>query len=190
MDHEFQQHRLARIEGYNITRARLHTICKRNRHPGEFEKAIAEHLAAPSAKIAAWRRSEMEQAGCREGIRLAALEFYWEHRQAAHPKDLNPELHKRSPILDFELIVHVETGRTSYWAAGAQAHPSVVVSPGTSSFRKPTFVLRRGTMYEPVKELDRAFRRRPCGFSNRFTLRYSVLQFRAHVLLDQTTDRL
>jgi hypothetical protein len=82
MDYEFQQHRLARIEGYNITRARLQSqfangigdLCR-------FENAIAEHLAMPPIKIAAWRQSELDQAGCREGMRLAALEFYWEHRE-------------------------------------------------------------------------------------------------------------
>ena len=82
MDYEFQQHRLARIEGHNITRARLQSqFANGIGDPGEFEKAIAEQLAMPPTKIAAWRQSEMEQAGCREGIRLAALEFYWEHRE-------------------------------------------------------------------------------------------------------------
>ncbi len=94
VDHEYQQHRLARIEGYNITRARLQVqFGSGTTDPAELEKAIAAHLSAPSVKIAAWRRSEMEQAGYQEGVRLAALEFYWEHRQAAHPKELNPELH-------------------------------------------------------------------------------------------------
>ena len=82
MDYEFHQHRLARIEGYNITRARLQSqfangigdLCR-------FENAIAEHLAMPPTKIAAWRQSEMEQAGFREGSHLAALGFYWEHRE-------------------------------------------------------------------------------------------------------------
>ncbi len=82
MDHEYQQHRLARIEGYNITHAQLRSqFANGIGDPGEFEKTIAEHLAAPSARIAAWRRSEMEQAGFREGVRLAALEFYWERRE-------------------------------------------------------------------------------------------------------------
>ncbi len=87
MDHEYQQHRLARIEGYNITRARLQVqFGSGTTDPAELEKAIAEHLSAPSAKIAAWRRSEMEQAGYQEGVRLAALEFYWEHRHEMYVK--------------------------------------------------------------------------------------------------------
>ena len=87
MDNEYQQHRLARIEGYNITRARLQVqFGKGITNPAELEKAIAEHLSAPSANIAAWRRSEMEQAGFQEGVRLAALEFYWEHRKETYVK--------------------------------------------------------------------------------------------------------
>jgi hypothetical protein len=83
MDHEFQQHRLARIEGYNITRARLQSqFANGIADPVEFEKAIAQHWSAPPAAIAAWRRSEMEQTGFREGGCLAALEFYWENRVA------------------------------------------------------------------------------------------------------------
>jgi hypothetical protein len=82
MNQEFEQHRLARIEGHNITRARLQSqFANGIGDLGEFEKAIAEHLAVPPTKIAAWRQSEMGQAGFREGIRLAALEFYWEHRE-------------------------------------------------------------------------------------------------------------
>ena len=86
MNHEYQQHRLARIEGYNITRARLQVQFGSGTDPAELEKAIAEHLSAPSAEIAAWRRSETEQAGYQEGVRLAALEFYWEHRHEMYVK--------------------------------------------------------------------------------------------------------
>jgi hypothetical protein len=35
----------------------------------------------PPAIIAVWRQSEMEQAGRQEGMRLAALEFYWARRE-------------------------------------------------------------------------------------------------------------
>ena len=82
MNQEFQQHRLARIEGHNITRARLQSqFANGIGDAGEFEKAIAKQLAMPPTKIVAWRQSEMEQAGFREGISLAVLEFYWEHRE-------------------------------------------------------------------------------------------------------------
>ena len=82
MNHEFQQYRLARIEGYNITHARLQSqFANGIGDLGEFGKAIAERLTTPPVAIAGWRQSEMEQAGIREGIRLAALEFFWEHRE-------------------------------------------------------------------------------------------------------------
>ena len=82
MNHEFQQYRLARVEGYNITRALLESRFDSGIGDlGKFEKAIAEQLAMPPTTTAAWRQSEMEQAGCREGMRLAALEVYWEHRE-------------------------------------------------------------------------------------------------------------
>ena len=83
MDQTYQQHRLARIEGYNIARARLQSqFANGIGDLGEFEKTIVEHLTAPSARVVAWRRSEMERAGFTEGVRWAALEFYWENREA------------------------------------------------------------------------------------------------------------
>ena len=89
MNHQFQQYRLARIEGYNITRARLQSrFANGIRDHGELGKAIAEQLAMPPTAIAASRRSEMEQAGSCEGMRLAELEFYWEHREEIRPATL------------------------------------------------------------------------------------------------------
>jgi hypothetical protein len=91
VDYEFQQHRLARIEAYNITRARLQSeFASGIGDPAEFEGAISEYLAMPTAQVAAWRQSEIEQAGVREGVRLAALEFYWEHRQQIRAATLVP----------------------------------------------------------------------------------------------------
>lgn len=81
MNHEFRQYRLARIEGYNITHASLESRFHRGiADLSEFEKAIAEQVAAAPTTVVAWRQSELEQQGCREGIRLAALEFYWDRR--------------------------------------------------------------------------------------------------------------
>jgi len=100
---DFQQYRLARIEARRITRARLEAqfkngICDFD----ELEKAIAGQLETDAIRCIPWRRSEIEQTGCREGIHLAAMEFYWEHRHelrraagdkhaqtkpAAHPPD-------------------------------------------------------------------------------------------------------
>src|SRR5437660_8504226 len=82
MNTEFQQHRLARIEARRMTRARLEAQFKNGIHDfDELEKAIAGQLEAEATKCIPWRRSETEQTGCREGIYIAALEFYWEHRQ-------------------------------------------------------------------------------------------------------------
>ncbi len=52
MNHEFQQYRLARIEGHNITRARLQSqFANGIGDPGEFGKAIAEQLAMPPGRL-------------------------------------------------------------------------------------------------------------------------------------------
>jgi hypothetical protein len=44
-----------------------------------FERAI-EHQLTMEPTCTPWRKSEIEQTGCREGMRIAALEFYWAHR--------------------------------------------------------------------------------------------------------------
>lgn len=80
MDHEFQQYRFARIEGQNITRARLEAQFKDGiTGLEELEKAIEQQLTMEPT-CTPWRKSETERAGCREGMRMAALEFYWAHR--------------------------------------------------------------------------------------------------------------
>ena len=81
MNREFQQYRLAGIEGYRITRAGLQAQFK-NRiiSIDELENAVTQQLAVEST-CAPWRTSEIERTGCREGSRLAALEFFWEQRQ-------------------------------------------------------------------------------------------------------------
>jgi hypothetical protein len=81
MNPEFQQYRFARIEAHRITWARLEAqFKKRVVDFDELEKAIAGQLETDATRCIPWRRSEIEQTGCREGINLAALEFYWEHR--------------------------------------------------------------------------------------------------------------
>jgi len=85
MNQEFQQYRFARIEGQNITRARLEGQF-RDAVPDleELEKAIEQQLTMEPTCMP-WRRSELEQTGCREGMRMAALEFYWAHRHGLRP---------------------------------------------------------------------------------------------------------
>jgi len=81
MNREFQQYRFARIEAHNVTRARLESQFKDGITDLErLEKAIEQELTE-TTKCAPWRRSEIEQIGCREGARMAALEFFWTHRQ-------------------------------------------------------------------------------------------------------------
>lgn len=81
MNAEFQQYRFARIEGHNITGARLEAQFKDGiTNLNELEEAIAEQLTAEGTNCA-WRKSEIEQTAYREGMRLAALEFFWSHRQ-------------------------------------------------------------------------------------------------------------
>ncbi len=82
MNSDFQRYRFARIEGHNITRARLGTQFRNGiTDLDEVESAIAKELTAEPTNCAPWRKTEVEQTGCREGIRMAALEFYWSLRQ-------------------------------------------------------------------------------------------------------------
>ena len=81
MIREFEQYRFARIEGRNVTRARLQSQFKgRFNDLEELEKAIALELGMESP-CAPWRKSEIEQIGCREGMRLAIHEFFGELRR-------------------------------------------------------------------------------------------------------------
>ena len=81
MNRQLLQVRLARIEGYRITRARLDEQFQ-NGIGGldALEAAVADQLAANNSGLP-WRTSETERASCSEGIRLAALEFFWDHYQ-------------------------------------------------------------------------------------------------------------
>jgi hypothetical protein len=81
MNLEFQQYRFARIEAQNITRTRLETQFKHGvGDPHEFERAI-ERFVEMKSTCTPWRNSELEQAGSRDGARMAALEFFWMHRR-------------------------------------------------------------------------------------------------------------
>jgi len=83
MDREFQQYRFARIEAQNITRARLEEQLKEGIGTlEEVDKAI-EQLIMTEPACTPWRTSEVERAASRDGMRMAALEFYWAHR---HPR--------------------------------------------------------------------------------------------------------
>jgi hypothetical protein len=79
---ESEQYRFALIEGYRITLSRLEEQFKdRAINLEEMEAAVSEQLAKETT-CAVWRRSETERAGCREGVRLAALQFLSQYREA------------------------------------------------------------------------------------------------------------
>jgi len=81
MNDIYQQYRFARVEGRNITRARLEAQFRDGiTDLEELENAIEQQLTM-EPMCTPWRESEVEQTGCREGMRMAALEFYWAHRQ-------------------------------------------------------------------------------------------------------------
>lgn len=81
MNREFQEYRFARIEAHNITRARLEAQFKDGiGNLEEVEKAI-EQLITTEPICTPWHTSEVEQAGSRDGTRMAALEFYWGYRR-------------------------------------------------------------------------------------------------------------
>jgi len=77
-----EQYRFARIEGYRITLPRLEEQFKDGAvNLEEMKDALSEQLAK-RAFCAPWRRSEIERAGCRDGMRLAALEFLSQYQDA------------------------------------------------------------------------------------------------------------
>lgn len=79
MNQDFQEYRFARIEAQNITRARLEAQFKEGiGNLEKLERAI-EQLLTTNSTCTPWRKTELEQAGSRDGARMAALEFYWAH---------------------------------------------------------------------------------------------------------------
>ncbi|MGB6868818.1 MAG: hypothetical protein WBD93_04330 [Acidobacteriaceae bacterium] len=86
MNRESEQYRFARLEAYHATLAHLEEQFRdRAINLGEMEAAVAEHLGKEWL-CAPWRKSESERAGCREGMRLAGLQFLSQYREVL----LNP----------------------------------------------------------------------------------------------------
>ena len=88
MEREFQQYRYARIEAQNITRARLEAQFKDGIGSLEVVEKTIEKLITTGPRCTPWRQSELEQAGSRDGTRIAALEFYWSHRRRRQSSSL------------------------------------------------------------------------------------------------------
>ncbi len=81
MNRKSEQYRFARIEGYRITLMRLEEQFKDSAvNLDKMETAVIEQLATENL-CAPWRRSETERAGCREGMRLATIEFLSQYRE-------------------------------------------------------------------------------------------------------------
>jgi len=89
MNRESEQYRFARVEGYLITLARLQEQFEDTAVDlEEIEAAVTRQLAKENL-CAPWRISEVERAGCREGMRHAALQFLSQYREALRNHGLN-----------------------------------------------------------------------------------------------------
>jgi len=89
MHRESEQYRFARIEGYIITLARLQEQFEDTAvNLEEMETAVVGQLAKENL-CAPWRTSEIERAGCRAGMRLAAIHFLSQYREAMRNLRLN-----------------------------------------------------------------------------------------------------
>ena len=91
-DAEFQKYKDAHREGYSIIKALIELKFKAGiQDLSQCEQVIQEHLAMEPNKIAPWCRSPLAQSACRDGMRLAALTFFWDHRheliRLAHQDD-------------------------------------------------------------------------------------------------------
>ncbi|MFZ0745104.1 MAG: hypothetical protein WAM85_11900 [Terracidiphilus sp.] len=92
MHRESEQYRFARIDGFVITLARLREQFEdRAVNLEEMEAAVVEQLAKENL-CAPWRTSEAERAGCRAGMRLAAIQFLSEYRKAIESVRLDSPL--------------------------------------------------------------------------------------------------
>jgi hypothetical protein len=78
----FEQYQKARLDGYSIVNALLQLKFEAGiRDISEFEKAIQEELAKEPIQVAPWHNSDpLTHEACRDGMRLAALTFYWDRR--------------------------------------------------------------------------------------------------------------
>jgi hypothetical protein len=89
MKRESEQYRYARIEGYRITLAHLEDQFRDAAVNLEQMEATVVKQLAEETLCAPWRTSERERAGCREGMRLAALQFLSQYRKAIGNLSLN-----------------------------------------------------------------------------------------------------
>jgi hypothetical protein len=81
MTREFREYRFARIEAHNITKAQLEAQFKDGIGGLEEVEKVIEQLLMTETTCTPWHTSGVEQAGSRDGTRMAALEFYWVYRR-------------------------------------------------------------------------------------------------------------
>ena len=111
---ESQQYKEARLNGYSIVNALLQSqFAAGIRDIAKFEKAIEEQLAKEPSQIAPWHKRPLTRAACRDGMRLAALEFYWEHRDAVQFRLLAASLGE-----EIEAAYHATAGRSEDYLLG------------------------------------------------------------------------
>ena len=80
MNRESEEFRFARIEAYRITLARLgNQFCDKAVNLEKIQEFAASELTK-EVHCAPWRQSETERAGCREGMRLAVIQFLTQYR--------------------------------------------------------------------------------------------------------------
>ena len=80
MSSTFQLYRFALIEAKNITRSRLEAEFRDGIASASALKNAIERQLTTEQSCTPWRVTEAERRGSKDGARMAALEFYWEHR--------------------------------------------------------------------------------------------------------------
>ena len=73
-------YRFAWIEAKNITRARLGAEVRDGIATAHALENAIERQLTTDRTCTPWRVTDAEQRGSLDGARMAALEFYWEHR--------------------------------------------------------------------------------------------------------------
>jgi hypothetical protein len=114
MSRTFQLYRFAFIEAKNITRARLEAEFRNGIASAiALENAIERHLTTDQS-CTPWRVTDAEQQGSQDGVRTAALEFYWEH---CHDAELamNPTLEHKEVLSGAQIG---PTGETALMPTG------------------------------------------------------------------------
>ncbi len=74
LDLTFEAYRRARLEGYSITCALLDSALEAGT---PLSDAVRDQLTLEPIHIAPWHSSPLAVYACRDGMRIAALEYFW-----------------------------------------------------------------------------------------------------------------